>query len=83
MRPTVVWGGLLAAGVAYEAYGVFGEVEGDTLSEVTRQVFRTEHPVGKAVFVCAWAALSVWLVPHIVAKASEAVIDAMDAIAAE
>lgn len=66
LRPGRVWGGLLAAGLAYEAYGLRGAVDGDTLSEVTRTVFHTRHPLGKVAFTAGWAALTCWFVPHIV-----------------
>ncbi|HEY1177475.1 MAG TPA: hypothetical protein VGF17_15060 [Phytomonospora sp.] len=77
-RPGVVWGGLLAAGVAYETYGLFGDVEGDTLSEVTRALFRTSHPVGKAVFLAGYVGFSSWFVPHIVCKVSGAAREIRD-----
>lgn len=76
-RPSHVWGALIAAGCAYEAYGVLGDVEGDTLSEVTRAVFHTSHPGGKAAFTIGWAALTAWFVPHIVAPAWERATDAL------
>lgn len=72
MRPGVVWGGLLAVGVTYEAYGLLGDVEGDTLSEVTRALFHTSHPVGKGVFLAGYLGFSAWFVPHIVCKVSGA-----------
>lgn len=75
-RPELVWGGLLAAGLAYETYGLLGGVEGDTLSEVTRATFHTEHPLGKAAFLGLYLGFSAWFVPHIVIKASGAVRDA-------
>lgn len=76
-RPSRVWGALIAAGVIYEAYGVLGDVEGDTLSEVTRAVFHTSHPVGKAAFALGWGALTAWFVPHIVAPAWDRATDAL------
>lgn len=39
---------------------------GSTLSETARYVFRTDTRLGKAVFVGSWAALTGWLVPHII-----------------
>jgi len=71
-RPQVVWGALFAAGFAYEAYGLYGGVEGDTLSEVTREVFRTSHPIGKAAFLGCYLGFSAWFLPHIAVKASGA-----------
>lgn len=39
---------------------------GSTLSEAARWIFRTDTRLGKAVFVGSWAALSTWLIPHII-----------------
>lgn len=71
-RPAQVWGGLFAAGLAYEVYGLHAPEGGYTLSEVTRALFHTSHPVGKAVFLVGYVGFSAWFVPHIVNKASEA-----------
>ena len=81
--PRWIWGGLLAAGAAYEAYGIHGDVEGDTLSEVTRELFHTSHPVGKAIFLTAYLTFSAWFVPHIIIKASGAAMRVAERHAAE
>lgn len=73
--PTAVWGSIVAVGLAAEAYGLYGDVEGDTLSEVTRAVFHTEHVVGKVAFTGGWMALTAWFVPHIVAPAWQRAAD--------
>lgn len=42
---------------------------GSTLSECTRLVFRTDTRLGRIVFLLFWAALTRWLVPHILRPA--------------
>lgn len=70
LQPDRVWGSLGAAGLTYEAYGLFGGVEGDTLSERLREWFHTDHPLGKVAFVGAYAGFSAWFLPHIVCRRS-------------
>jgi hypothetical protein len=74
----MVWGAIAAAGLAAEAYGLFGGHEGDTLSEVTRAVFHTDHVAGKAAFTVGWLALTAWFVPHIVAPAWQRAAEVID-----
>lgn len=64
-KPTVLWYGGLGAALTIDYWCHRNATEGDTLSECTRALFRTHHPVGRLAFVCAWAGLSCWLVPHI------------------
>lgn len=71
VSPRLVWGGLLATGGLYEFYALTNDVEGDTLSEVTRDVFGTDTRRGRVAFTVAYVAFSVWFVPHIAAKAVE------------
>ncbi|MET7363238.1 hypothetical protein ABZS76_33040 [Streptomyces sp. NPDC005562] len=66
MDPNVGWGLILSAAFAYEMYGVFNKVDGDTLSERVRVWFHTSARPGKAAFVLAWLGLTAWFVPHIV-----------------
>lgn len=66
MDPNLVWGGILGTAFVYEMYGVFNKVEGDTLSERTRDWFRTKSTPGKIVFTAAWLGLTAWFIPHIV-----------------
>lgn len=80
VQPGAVWGALAVAGLTYEAYGLLGDVEGDTLSEVIRALFHTDHPAGKAAFLAAYTGFSAWFLPHIVLKASGAVRDAARSI---
>jgi hypothetical protein len=65
-RPaTCIWATAAASLLALETYGVKRPGAGHTLSEVTRATFRTDTIAGSVSFVAAWAALTVWFVPHI------------------
>ena len=65
-RPAFVWGGLFAAGIAAEAHALIRRHHDCTLSAMTRQVCRIEHPLGRAAFVLGSAAMAVWFQYHIV-----------------
>jgi len=65
-RPGLVWGGVLVAGLAAEAHALLAGHHDCTLSAITREVCRTEHPAGRAAFVAGSAALAVWFQYHIV-----------------
>lgn len=65
MNPNIIWGTILAAGAAYETYGIFNKRTGDTLSERTRALFHTHTRPGKAIFAAAWLAFSAWFLVHI------------------
>lgn len=65
VNPRRVWGGLLAACTAYEMYGIFGAAEGDTFSEVTRELWQVHSPAGKAAFTVGWVTFSAWYWLHI------------------
>lgn len=73
MSPRRVWGGLLAAGGMYEFYALVNDTEGDTLSEVTRDVFRCHTRRGKIMFTIMYVGFSVWFLPHVAAKAYDVV----------
>jgi hypothetical protein len=45
--------------------------DGDSLSEVAREVFRTETPAGRAALIGFWGALSAWLIPHLLRRVKE------------
>lgn len=66
MDPNLAWGAILGTAFAYEMYGVFNKVDGDTLSERVRAWFHTSTRPGKAAFVIAWLGLTAWFIPHIV-----------------
>ena len=63
-RPHAVWaagiGSLVVLDLALDK-----RHDGSTLSEVTRMVYRTDTRLGRCAFVASWAALSGWLIPHI------------------
>lgn len=61
-----VWGGLLAAGAAFEVYALRNGRSGDTLSERTRSWFRVRTLAGRAVFTLAWIAFASWYLVHII-----------------
>lgn len=60
-----IWGGLLAAGAAYEVYTLLSRRPGDTLSETTRRTLRTRTRVGRIAFAVAWLAFSAWFLCHV------------------
>lgn len=59
------WAALLAAGVVVEVWALRTGRDEGTLSHATRRAFRTDTRGGRLVFVCGWAALSWWWLPHI------------------
>lgn len=62
----LVWGGLILAGAVFEAYALANRRQGDTLSETTRQAFRTRTSrTGRILFGSTWAAFSGWYLVHI------------------
>lgn len=65
-RPELIWGGILAAGVAAEVHALAAGHHDCTLSAQTRRVCHTEHPVGRAAFAAASFVLAAWYVHHIV-----------------
>ncbi len=60
-----MWGGLLLAGAAVEAYALIAKREGDTLSETTRRAFRVETKRGAVAFGVLWTSFSGWFLGHI------------------
>lgn len=77
----IVWATLFTAGGAYEAYGIFNDRKGDTLSECTRKLFRVQTRVGKIAFTGAYVSFSAWFIPHIAAKAAHKAAKAAAALA--
>lgn len=65
-----MWGGVLGAVIALDLYCDRDAVVGNTFSEVTREVFRVDTPLGRVAFVGAWGGLTAWWLPHIVRKAA-------------
>lgn len=60
-----IWGGLLLAGAAVEAWALHTARSGDTLSETTRRAFRVNTRTGRIVFGAAWVGFSAWFLTHI------------------
>ncbi len=63
------WLGLAAVGVVYEARALAGHPD-RTLSDATRDVFRTDTKVGRLAFTCAWGAFAAWFAHHILKEES-------------
>jgi hypothetical protein len=61
-----IWGGLLLAGAAVEAWALWTAKPGGTLSESTRRWFRVNTRAGATLFGLGWASFSVWFLFHIV-----------------
>lgn len=59
------WGGLAALGVAYEWRALRSKDAEHTLSDVTRDVFRTDTHVGRIIWTVAWGCFSTWFSHHI------------------
>jgi hypothetical protein len=60
------WIVILVLAGALEAYGVVHPAKDDTLSEVSRWIWRTDTFWGKWLFRLFWAAFALWFGPHIV-----------------
>lgn len=68
-RGTVIWAAGIGPLIVLDAY-LDRRHDGSTLSEATRYIYRTETKVGRYAFLASWAALSLWLCPHIIKKES-------------
>lgn len=62
-----MWGGLLTAGLLAELWTLVNRARGDTLSERTREWFRTHTRPGRLVFAVAWTGFAAWFFVHILA----------------
>lgn len=61
-----IWAALILAGAAFETYALRDRKEGNTLSEVTRAVFRVRTSrAGRAAFLATWLGFSGWFLGHI------------------
>lgn len=65
MDANIVWGGIILAGAAVEAYALLNKRSGDTLSEVTRRAFRVRTKPGAVAFGVLWTSFSAWFLGHI------------------
>lgn len=77
-RPAPFWVSALGGLAVLDIWCARNATTGDSLSEVTRAALRTHTPAGRAVFIGAWAALTVWLVPHIVRAVDDNLADLGD-----
>jgi hypothetical protein len=64
-RPVAFWVSVFAALGVVDLW-LDTKHNGSTLSEVTRAIFRTERPLGRAAFTLALAAGGAWFWDHIV-----------------
>lgn len=64
------WAGLAAAGVLYELSAIREERWQQTLSDATRDVFRTDTRAGRTAFTFAWGGLALWFHHHIIRELS-------------
>ena len=69
MSPRLIWGGALGALVAYDLICDRGDPDGDTLSEVTRDVFHTDTPAGRVRFIATTLGFVAWWLRHILRAA--------------
>jgi hypothetical protein len=51
--------------LALELYTIYNEADGDTLSEVARELLHVDHPVGAAAWTLGWGGFSYWFWRHI------------------
>lgn len=58
------WFGAIAALGILDLYCAYVKKEG-TLSQGSRELFRTDTDAGKAVWFCCWGMLTAWIIPHI------------------
>lgn len=64
--PTLIWGGIIAVGAAFEAYTLGTKRQEDTLSETTRRTFRTRtHRAGRIAFTVGWTGFAAWYLGHV------------------
>lgn len=70
-HPVLVWIAGIGALVALDIWADRNDTPGDSLSEVVRQVYRTETPMGRVRFIGSWAFLTSWFIPHIIKKIKE------------
>lgn len=59
-----IWAGAFVVLGIIDVYAAHVKHDG-TLSQAGREVFRTNTPVGKAVWVTGWTGLSAFIIPHI------------------
>ena len=70
MSPRLIWGGALGALAAYDLICDRGDPDGDTLSEVTRDLFGTHTTAGRIRFIAATLGAAAWWLWHILRRAA-------------
>ena len=66
MDPDIVWAAIISVGLAYETYTLLDKREGNTLSEVTRSLFRVHtSSVGRSAFLVVWSGFALWFAGHV------------------
>lgn len=66
-RPVALafWAGVFGALGIFDYWCAKNTTVGDSLSECTRTILRTDTRRGALIFIGGWAALTAWLIPHI------------------
>lgn len=59
-----VWFASIATLGAVDVYAAYVKRDG-TLSQASRELFRTNTTTGKVVWVSFWGCLTCWIIPHI------------------
>lgn len=77
-RPEVFWVASIGSLAAFDYWASKNAVTGDSLSECTRALLRTNTRPGRVAFVLAWGALTAWLVPHILRVVDDNLADLGD-----
>lgn len=79
LGPRARWAALGAGVTAYELYTIYNEADGDTLSEVVREIVRPDTPSGAAKWTIGWwsfvAAGGWWFWRHILDEDSVPCLD--------
>lgn len=63
-RPGLIWGVSIGGLIALDYWAHTNNLDGDTLSEHVRAIYRTDTAPGRVALVVSWAALSAWVIPH-------------------
>ncbi|MFJ2745328.1 hypothetical protein ACIO3O_37355 [Streptomyces sp. NPDC087440] len=65
----LIWSVWVAIFALYETWALINRIDGDTLSENTRKLFRTRtSKVGRALFTVGWLGFSGWFLLHILTE---------------
>ena len=64
MNSKVAWAAFIAGGVVADLWRARAS-DGSTLSQATRDTFRTDTRPGRLAFIAAWGSLAAWFSAHI------------------